>query len=157
MFSGLIVKLILVKKVSFHLQDYLEFSIKLKEYKKVGLGLAWGADLNLVHNLWHMSFIWIYFWEVKTPWNLVSSGDLEWVIFWEILWLKWSALPGEIDGITRNLCLQWTSWVRESRPPSPSKVSLRKELTLISGWSNAEKGPGRLHDSVKGINFKTQH
>ena len=49
-FSGLSVKLILVKKASFHLQDYLEFSVKLKEYKKVGLGLARGADLNLVHN-----------------------------------------------------------------------------------------------------------
>ena len=49
-FSGLSVKLILVKKLSFHLQDHLEFSVKLKEYKKVGLGLARGADLNLVHN-----------------------------------------------------------------------------------------------------------
>lgn len=83
-----------IRKVSFYLQDYLEFRVKLKEYKKVGLGLAWGADLNLVHNWWHMSFIWIYFEKSKTQWNLVSSGDLEWVIFWEILWLKCSALPG---------------------------------------------------------------
>lgn len=50
MFSGLSVKLILVEKVSFHLQEYLEFSVKLKEYKKAGLGLARGADLNFVHN-----------------------------------------------------------------------------------------------------------
>lgn len=36
-FSGLSVKLILVKKVSFYLQDYLEFRVKLKEYKMLAL------------------------------------------------------------------------------------------------------------------------
>lgn len=30
---SLSVKLMLVKKVSLHLQDYLEFSVKLQEYK----------------------------------------------------------------------------------------------------------------------------